>query len=199
MIIFSPSPSVFTTSLLSHPIPSLEKKKETNVLGFVFLHKTLWPRTKLRGMCSAYTSTLLFITKGSQHRNSNRAGTWRQEQIQRPWRDVTYWPVSPGLLSCFLIEPRTTSPRMAPPTMDPFHPWSIIEKTPYKRILWRHFLKGGSFLYNNFSLCQVDTKGQPVHQIKQKYTPNRENKIYHHPKRKTTRKKQNKESHCNQI
>jgi hypothetical protein len=27
----------------------------------------------------AYTSTLLFITKGSQDRNSNRAGTWNQD------------------------------------------------------------------------------------------------------------------------
>ena len=39
---------------------------------------------------STYTSTLLFITKGSQDRNSSRAGTWRQELMQRPWRDVTY-------------------------------------------------------------------------------------------------------------
>jgi len=27
----------------------------------------------------------LFITKGSQDKNSNRAGTWRQELMQRPW------------------------------------------------------------------------------------------------------------------
>jgi hypothetical protein len=33
---------------------------------------------------SAYTSTLLFITKGGQDRNSNKAGTWRQEQVQGP-------------------------------------------------------------------------------------------------------------------
>jgi hypothetical protein len=32
---------------------------------------------------SAYTSTLLFIIKGSQDRNSHRAGTWIQELIQR--------------------------------------------------------------------------------------------------------------------
>jgi len=31
----------------------------------------------------AYISTLLFITKGSQDRNSNRTGTWRQELTQR--------------------------------------------------------------------------------------------------------------------
>jgi hypothetical protein len=33
---------------------------------------------------SAYISTLLFITKGSQDRNSHRVGTWRQELMQRP-------------------------------------------------------------------------------------------------------------------
>jgi hypothetical protein len=30
---------------------------------------------------SSYTSTLLFITKGSQDWNSHRAETWRQELI----------------------------------------------------------------------------------------------------------------------
>jgi hypothetical protein len=35
---------------------------------------------------SAYISTLLFITEGSQDKNSHRAGTWREELIQRPWR-----------------------------------------------------------------------------------------------------------------
>jgi hypothetical protein len=33
---------------------------------------------------SAYTSILLFIIEGSQDRNSNRAGTWRQELMKRP-------------------------------------------------------------------------------------------------------------------
>jgi len=32
---------------------------------------------------SAYTSTLLIITKGSQDRNSQGVGTWRQELKQR--------------------------------------------------------------------------------------------------------------------
>jgi hypothetical protein len=40
---------------------------------------------------SAYTSTMLFITKGSQDLNSHRAGTWRQELMQRPWRGAAYW------------------------------------------------------------------------------------------------------------
>jgi hypothetical protein len=47
----------------------------------------------------AYTSTLLFITKGSQDRNSHRAGTWRQELMQRSWRGTAYWIASSSLLS----------------------------------------------------------------------------------------------------
>jgi hypothetical protein len=33
-----------------------------------------------------YISTPLSITEGSQDRNSNRTGTWRQELVCRPWR-----------------------------------------------------------------------------------------------------------------
>jgi len=65
---------------------------------------------------SAYTSTLLFITKESQDWNSHRAGTWRQEWMQKPWRGAAYWLASPGLLT-FLLEHRTASPGTVPPTM----------------------------------------------------------------------------------
>jgi hypothetical protein len=44
----------------------------------------------------------------------------------------------------------------------PSHPWSPTEKMPYSWISWGHFLKGGSFLCDNSSLCQVDTQNQPV-------------------------------------
>ena len=40
----------------------------------------------------------------------------KQEQMQRPWRDVTYWLASPGLLSLLSYKTKTTSPEMAPPT-----------------------------------------------------------------------------------
>jgi hypothetical protein len=47
---------------------------------------------------SIYTSSLLFITEGSQDRNSNRTGSWRQELMQRPWRGAAYWLATPCLL-----------------------------------------------------------------------------------------------------
>jgi hypothetical protein len=47
----------------------------------------------------AYTSISLFITKGSQNRNSNREGTWGQKLIQRPLRRAAPWLASHGLLS----------------------------------------------------------------------------------------------------
>jgi hypothetical protein len=41
----------------------------------------------------------LSIIKGNQDRNSNRAGTWRQGLMQRPWSCALYFLVSHGLLS----------------------------------------------------------------------------------------------------
>jgi len=35
---------------------------------------------------SAYTSISLFIIEGSQDRNSNRSGSWKQELMWKPWR-----------------------------------------------------------------------------------------------------------------
>jgi hypothetical protein len=64
---------------------------------------------------SAYTSTLLFITKGSQDRNSHRVGTWRQELMQRPMRGAAYWLASSGLLS--LLSYRTQD-YLGPPRLD---------------------------------------------------------------------------------
>jgi hypothetical protein len=60
---------------------------------------------------SAYTSTLLFITKGSQDWNSHRAGTWRQELMQRPWKGAAYWLASPGLLSLLSCRTQGHQPR----------------------------------------------------------------------------------------
>ena len=80
------------------------------------------PRSKLgveggeERVYSAYTSTLLFIAKGTQDWNSHRAGTWRQELMQRPGRVLLTGLLPLACSACFLIEPRTTSPGMAPST-----------------------------------------------------------------------------------
>jgi hypothetical protein len=63
----------------------------------------------------------------------------------------------------FLIEPRTASPGMAPPTMGWPLPCQLLIrkmlfKPAYSLILWRHFLNCGSFLSDDFSSCQVDIK-----------------------------------------
>jgi hypothetical protein len=50
---------------------------------------------------SAYTSRLLFITKGS--RDWELKQVRKQELMQRPWRDVPYWLASPGLLSLLFL------------------------------------------------------------------------------------------------
>jgi hypothetical protein len=80
---------------------------------------------------SAYTSISLFIIEGSQGRNSNGAGAWRQELMLRPWRNAAYWLAPHGLLGCFLIELRATSPGMAPPTVV----WALPHKSPIEKML----------------------------------------------------------------
>jgi hypothetical protein len=110
---------------------------------------------------------LLIITK--EVRTGTHTG---QELGGRSWCRGHGRVLLTGLLplacsACFLIEPRTTSPGLAPPTMGWALPsWSLIKKTPYSCISWRHFLKGGSFLCGNSSLCQVDTQNQPVHRVR---------------------------------
>jgi len=98
-----------------------------------------------------------------------RAGTHSGQELgSRSWCRGHGGMLLTGLLplACsayFLIEPRTTSPGMAPPTMGWTLPhWSLIKKMPYSWISWRHFLNWGSFLCDNSRLCQVDTQNQPV-------------------------------------
>lgn len=68
-------------------------------------------------------------------------------------------------LACFLIQSRTSRPGTAPPTMGWALPHqSIIKKRPYRLacspILWKCFLDQGSFLPDDFRLCQVDKTTQ---------------------------------------
>jgi hypothetical protein len=62
-------------------------KKKVRVEGRVYL---------------AYSSISMFIFKGYMDRNSYRRGNWRQEQMQRPWRDAADLLVFHGLFSLLL-------------------------------------------------------------------------------------------------
>jgi hypothetical protein len=73
----------------------------------------------------AYTSISLFIIGGSQDRN--KAGTWSQELIQKPWKDL----VPHGLLSLLSSRIQDYLPRVELPTMGwPLPHQSLIKKTP---------------------------------------------------------------------
>jgi hypothetical protein len=65
----------------------------------------------------AYASTSLFITEGSQDRNSSKERTLGSSSC-RGHRGMVLTALLPMACSaCFLIEPRATSPDMAPPTI----------------------------------------------------------------------------------
>jgi hypothetical protein len=83
----------------------------------------------------AYMSILLFIIKENQGRNSNRAGTWRQELMQRPQRGAAYW-LAPHCLLSLLIEPKTTSPGMALPIMGCALPHQLLIKKMLNRLAY---------------------------------------------------------------
>ena len=79
----------------------------------------------------AYISAAPLIAGGSQDRNSNRDGTCRQELIQRPQKSATYWLAPHGLLNLlFFIEPRITSPGVAPPTKS----WALSHQSLIKKM-----------------------------------------------------------------
>ena len=87
------------------------KRKYLGVLGRISIPAQNIMTKKQVGVeriYSAYTSTLLFITKGSLDWNSSR-----------PWRDVPYWLASPGLLSLLSYRIQNTSLEMVPPTRGP--------------------------------------------------------------------------------
>jgi hypothetical protein len=68
---------------------------------------------------SAYNSILLFIIKGRQDWNSHRVGTWRQELTSSQGGMLLTGLLPLACSAWFLIDPKTTSPGMAPPTMGP--------------------------------------------------------------------------------
>ena len=102
------------------------------------------------------------ITEGSQGRNSHRAGFWRQELTQRPWRNIPYWLASHGLLSL-----------LSHTTQDPwwYHPqWvgGLSHQPLIKKMITgltigqcdreMHFLNWESLFLGDFPVGQVDRK-----------------------------------------
>ena len=83
----------------------------------------------------AYVSTSLFIMEGSQGWN-----WWRNQ-----WEVLLTSLFIMAYTAYFLIEPRTTSQEVAPPTMDwalPInHSKKMLCRFVYSPILWRQFLK----------------------------------------------------------
>jgi hypothetical protein len=74
----------------------------------------------------------LFISKGSQDPNSNRAGTWWHEVMQRPWRGAAYWLTPHGLLRLHsystqghLFRGGPTHSGLRPPTLSVFLVFSM--------------------------------------------------------------------------
>jgi hypothetical protein len=70
---------------------------------------------------SAYISTLLFITK-ERKSGLELKQVRKQELMQRPWRDVTYWLSSPGLLSLLSYRTQDYQPRDSTTHNAPSHP-----------------------------------------------------------------------------
>ena len=76
-----------------------------------------------------------FIIKSREGRNLSRAGTWRQEQMQRPWRGVGYWLVPDGLLSLLMYRTQDDQLRVSTTYNKLAFPhWPLIKKMPYSQI-----------------------------------------------------------------
>jgi hypothetical protein len=91
--------------------------------------------------------------KRAKMESQERAGTWRLEPMQRPWRGVAYCLIPMACLACFLVEPRTVSPaaELPPQWVGPF-PIKLY-RMAYSPI--SYFLNQGFFLSDGYSLCQV--------------------------------------------
>jgi hypothetical protein len=59
-----------------------------------------------KGVYLTYTSILLFITKGSQDKNSNKAGSWKKMLRQKPGRVMITGLLLMAFSDCFLIKLR---------------------------------------------------------------------------------------------
>jgi hypothetical protein len=65
-------------------------------------------------VCFPHSSTEQRIIKSSEGNNLSRVGTWRQELMQRPWRDAAYWLAPHGFLSLLSYGAQDHQPRNGP-------------------------------------------------------------------------------------
>jgi hypothetical protein len=106
------------------PNPGLQEEQkvlftaEPSVLGFLFLHKTSWPRSKL-GRKGFIHLILPHCVHHQRKSGLELKQVRKQELMQRPRRNVPSWLASPGLPSLLSYRTKTTSPKMVPPTRGP--------------------------------------------------------------------------------
>lgn len=147
---------------LSSPTCHIELKRK--VVTVCLNQGHYWGETKpswlknlgKKGVCSAYTSTSLLVSKGTQDRNSNRTGTWGSGG--RCLLAYSPWLSQPAFFLLNLYH----QPMDVPPRIGWAFPHRLLFKSmPYRAafssssIVWRHFLNGGSLLRDDSSLCQV--------------------------------------------
>jgi hypothetical protein len=103
----------------------------------------------------AYTSILLFITKGSQDWNSSRSGSksWFRDHGGMFFTGLPHLACS----VCSLIEPKTTSPEMVPPTRS-LSPLITNWENALQLDLMEAFPQLKLLSLWQLQLCQVDTK-----------------------------------------
>lgn len=127
---------IFSTTLLLTPFMNFLDRVSLLCLSWLGL-LLLWWNTMTKSNVGRrervyldYTSTSLFIIEGSQDRESNRAGAQRQELMQSPWKVLLAGLLPKTFSACFLIESRTTSQGMAPPTMS----WALTHQSLIKKM-----------------------------------------------------------------
>ena len=92
------------------------RRRLPSVLVRVSIPKqTSWPRSKLERK-GFIRLTLPYCCSSPRKSGLELKQVRKQELMQRPWRDVTYWLASPGLLSLLSYRTKTTSPEMVPTT-----------------------------------------------------------------------------------
>ena len=101
-----------------------------------------------------YTYISQTITEGSWGRILGRGGTWRQELMQRPWRNAASWLAPRGLLSLFSYTIQDNWLGVAPSSVAWICPHqSLIGKAhhslSHRPIWWGHFLRCPSKMSNH--------------------------------------------------